>query len=183
MDGERAEQNVSGVVGTVPLLHFSRKPLTKVYAVAQEPDPEHKPNGLWVSWGDGEGSWPAWCENEGFGLKRLVAITEIELVPTANILRLSGADDIDAFDSQFSRLREYQKQPSWRWGPDCIGWNEVAAIYDGILIAPYIWERRLHDRARWYYTWDCASGCIWNPSAVARLIDRGIYKLRQAEAA
>ena len=35
---------------------------------------------------------------------------------------------------------------------------------DGIIIAPYQWYCRM--TVDWYYTWDCASGCIWNLDAI-----------------
>ena len=53
----------------------------------------------------------------------------------------------------------------------CIAWEKVAAKYDGLIITPYIWQRRME--LNWYYTWDCASGCIWNVRAIKdiRLIE------------
>ncbi len=47
-----------------------------------------------------------------------------------------------------------------------VDWAKVAKLYDGIIIAPYISARRLAHSVNWYYTWDCASGCIWNPRAI-----------------
>lgn len=46
----------------------------------------------------------------------------------------------------------------------------IGARYDGIVITPYVWSMRLDRSAFWYYGWDCASGCIWNASAVAELV-------------
>ncbi|QBI98814.1 hypothetical protein SEA_BOBBY_184 [Mycobacterium phage Bobby] len=51
--------------------------------------------------------------------------------------------------------------------PDWIDWGKVAADYGGIIIAPYQWSRRMDPH--WYYTWDCASGCIWNLEAIESL--------------
>ena len=53
----------------------------------------------------------------------------------------------------------YAKEPIWP-GVAAEGWA-------GIEIAPYIWARRLDGPARWYYGWDAASGCIWDPTAAA----------------
>ena len=49
-----------------------------------------------------------------------------------------------------------------------IDWPKVAERYDGIIIAPYQWSRRL-DGPMWYYGWDCASGCVWRARAVLEL--------------
>jgi hypothetical protein len=38
--------------------------------------------------------------------------------------------------------------------------------WDGLEIAPYLHRMRLSSFS-WYYTWDCASGCIWNASRVS----------------
>jgi hypothetical protein len=51
-----------------------------------------------------------------------------------------------------------------------IEWRKVAERFDGIIIAPYIWQRRLDLESSWYYSWDCASGCIWNASAVREIV-------------
>jgi len=52
-----------------------------------------------------------------------------------------------------------------------INWPAVAEKYDGIIIAPYIWQRRLSDNPDhfWYYGWDCASGCIWNTEVIEEI--------------
>ena len=41
-----------------------------------------------------------------------------------------------------------------------IDWEAALADWDGELIAPYMWSRRLE--YMWYYGWDCASGGTWN---------------------
>jgi len=47
-----------------------------------------------------------------------------------------------------------------------IDWGRVVQKYDGIIIAPYQWHLRLNDEIFWYYSWDCASGCVWNLGVV-----------------
>ena len=44
-------------------------------------------------------------------------------------------------------------------------WGYLATQYQGLIIAPYLWDLRLFGPA-WYYGWDCASGCIWDLTAV-----------------
>jgi hypothetical protein len=146
------------------LVHFSAEPLGEIVSIPQELRGKgmFKPIGLWVSVeGIGDG-WREWCEAEHFALDRLTVETEIILAPKARILRLSSPDDIDAFSEEWrGPPRPYLD------GSMLIDWPRLAENYQGIIIAPYIWERRLSDDCRWYYAWDCASGCIWDADAIA----------------
>ena len=77
------------------------------------------------------------------------------LKPVANVLLIDTPEKLDAFNARF--------------GVDdnsvhSIAWEKVKALYDGVIIAPYHWERRLN--LMWYYGWDCASGVIWHLSAI-----------------
>ena len=88
------------------------------------------------------------------------------LASSARILHLDGAGAIDAFNDRYGIEREYGIARSVRM-PE-VSWAGVEADgYHGIVISPYCWERRLARHARWYYPWDCASGCIWNADAIA----------------
>lgn len=141
------------------LIHFSATPMVEIWPVPQLAHPDMKPKGLWLSDEDAFG-WREWCTGERFGLDRLAFAHEIALAENANILRISDPDGIDELTL---RLR----------APDSLAdgyrlkWAELAEEYHGILITPYIWERRLSMRCGWYYGWDCASGCIWDPEAIA----------------
>ncbi len=48
--------------------------------------------------------------------------------------------------------------------------DQVAKLYQGIIIAPYCYSIRLDNDCFWYYPWDCASGCIWDATAIAALV-------------
>lgn len=43
-----------------------------------------------------------------------------------------------------------------------LDWLKVKQKYQGIIIAPYQWKCRMAQETKWYYGWDCASGCIWD---------------------
>jgi len=145
------------------LVHYSKHPLTEIRSVSvAEQGDHHKPKGLWVSV-LGECDWKSWCEGEGFSLPNLSIAHRIILSDKADILRLSNAQDIDQFTLEFARPERYGSRYE-------IDWQRVANGRDGIIIAPYVWERRLNGGADWYYRWDCASGCIWNASAVKQII-------------
>lgn len=156
-------------ITALPLLHFSAKPLSKVRSVKQRTGHQadgDKPAGLWFSVGDGEDGWRSWCEAESFGLGCFKHSTEIKFKPSARVLRVSGADGIMAFDEQYGCIPEWAKNFTFKRRG--INWERVAQDHDAILIAPYCWELRLSD-IRWYYTWDVASGCVWNADAIETL--------------
>lgn len=152
------------------LIHYSRQPLEGVNdgglieMKAQPLQPHAKPAGLWVSV-EGEDDWLSWCRAERFAPDRFGHATLVELEEGPNVLRLATAGAIDDFTEEFGR--DFRIGPVFTW--KAIDWPAVSARYDGIVIAPYQWSRRLHERTSWYYTWDCASGCIWRARAVARL--------------
>lgn len=121
----------------------------------QTPGP--KPTGLWYELG---GDWRRWCASDqpdwidGKFLHGVVLDGERMLV-------LRGVGDIDAFHARYALPAAYPMDGRY------VDWTAVATGYDGIEIAPYCWERRLEGSAsRWYYGWDCASGCIWRPRAM-----------------
>lgn len=146
-----------------PLVHYSASPLKRVLDVSQAADGRglgFKPSGLWFSVGDEDDGWRAWCEDQNFGADRFAYAVEIVLVEDANILRLKGAEEIDNFTAA------YGKSGGTIYDID---WAKVASLYDGMIIAPYCWARRLHRETSWYYAWDCASGCIWRSRAILEL--------------
>lgn len=132
-------------------------------------DGNGKPNGLWVSV-KGEDDWPSWCHGEGYRTERLAICQRVILKPEANVLTITTVAEIVAFHDKYG--------VAWEIGGDFslgrIDWRRVATDYDGVIIAPYLWECRLafnnpHLKkiSDWYYGWDCASGCIWNGDAIA----------------
>ena len=141
------------------LYHYSLKEILKLRRCKQEK--QWKPKGLWYSCGT---AWKQWGDAEDFSISTNF-IYELTL-DYERILVLSSGIDIDDFTQQFSANRK---------GFECfdssnsrfIDWPTIAKDYHGIEISPYIWERRL--QYMWYYGWDVASGCIWNPKAIKEL--------------
>lgn len=127
----------------------------------------HKPHGLWLSV-DGEDDWPAWCEAEGFALERLKQRHVFELAEPERIRLIGTVAELDAFHEQYAEGRN----PEWeaRWGREYVNWKRVMEDHGGIIITPYLWDRRLSGPgSRWYYSWDCASGCVWEMSALRHI--------------
>lgn len=109
----------------------------------------HKPVGFWYGV---NGDWERWCRAEEWGLDDGMFEHEV-ILGDESILVLSSVDDIDRFHIKYGT----EIVPRTRY----INWAKVAKDFDGIEIAPYQWSRRMTHS--WYYTWDCASGCVWRP--------------------
>ncbi len=143
------------------LVHFSAEPVTELRAVEQTHYPMSgfapKPRGLWVSDED-EYGWRQWCTDESSAMlgEHAYAIT---LADDHGLLVITDAAELDAFH------REYGSDLDLSYWVD---WPTVAESYRGIVITPYIAERRF-SRVAWYHPWDCASGCIWDPAAIASI--------------
>ena len=101
-------------------------------------------------------------------LHELAHATEIVLTEEADILRIENAAQIDVFTREFPAVGKTSMAMN-RIGFE-INWPKVAKMYQGIIISPYIWARRLSQGTEWYYGWDCACGCIWDGKAIAEVI-------------
>lgn len=119
----------------------------------------HKPRGFWVSV-RGEDDWPHWIVENEFREDTLVARHEVKLRDSANLLLLSSPQDIRDFHAEYKA----PLKPEWEGGLEYIDWERVVSgnSWDGIIIAPYQWLMRNDLERVWYYSWDVASGCIWN---------------------
>jgi hypothetical protein len=159
---------------TDELLHYSAEPFVgPVHSEAQEGDLSFKPRGLWLSVGN---EWAEWCREANFGAARIVHVARVTLAPNANVLRLSGQIDLDRFTDEYG-----DPEQDRTYHTRFIRWNQVAEKYDGIIISPYIWARRLE--LMWYYGWDCASGCIWNARAIESVTPLSEYGRSSATSA
>ena len=147
------------------LIHYARIPLLTMYSVEQYSRPNCKPAGLWVSV-EGARDWPDFCQSNASD--RLgISATEVILNPQANVLHIASAEEFDAFEKKYYLHANYDNPFTPFTGID---WNRVAQDYDGIVISPYRGDRRYaRGGVQWYYTWDCASGCIWKKSAITEL--------------
>lgn len=137
--------------------HITNTPIKSIRTNRQPQTVDSKPRGFWYGV---DGDWERWCRAEEFGLSG--EMLEYELIlGSERMLTLSNVLDIDIFHEQYKA-----QLPGMSYFYN-IDWSRVTAEYDGIKIAPYQWERRLHGEAHsWYYVWDCASGCIWRPKGV-----------------
>jgi hypothetical protein len=151
------------------LSHWSRSSTLAPHSVDQSPEGRgDKPRGLWVSV-DGEDDWPSWCHREGFAEDRLVHRFRVTLADDADILHLDCDWDIHQFTRDYGvALADITGRFGLR-DSHWIDWPRIAQKWQGIIIAPYCWGSRLE--IGWYYGWDCASGCIWDASAIASVAE------------
>ena len=148
-----------------------------------------KPRGLWVSVEDGDG-WKEWCLDNDFYLKNLTYKYEVVLKKDMNILYLKNSNEILSFTDEYGYdpLVEIYEQLNKKY-PDkfdysfnscsAVRWDLLYEKYQGIVIAPYCWKRRLDFNCQWYYGWDCSSGCIWDISAIEKfklICDKPVVK-------
>lgn len=152
------------------LAHYSAKPITgwdsSCCTNRGNTRDYFKPRGLWVSDDSAEQNWQDWCVGEDFGLDRFAYRTEVLLKDQSNILFIRTVEELDKFQDEYKwdiLANERYGKGSARY--DYCRWSDVVARYDGIIITPYLWQRRL-DGPMWYYGWDCASGCVWNGDVV-----------------
>lgn len=142
-------------------VHYSAEPLTQLLPLplVETQAGYMKPKAFWFSVdGNGDG-WKDWCLGEEFNLDALVHETEIGVASHANLLCLQSAEELDAFTIKYGSLNS-------RFGMTEIDWTKVMTYYDGLIIAPYCYLRRLSQHTHWYYGWDCASGAVWNIDAI-----------------
>jgi hypothetical protein len=121
-----------------------------------------KPEGFWVSV-NGDNDWPTWCISNEYNIGNLAVCHNIE-IDLSRILIIDTENKLEAF---------YNAYRSGGYGSFWIVWPRVAREYDGIIITPYFYKYRL--LYEWYYTWDCASGCLWNAKDVVKSITISEY--------
>jgi hypothetical protein len=127
-----------------------------------------KPIGTWLSVPAGGGpDWPQWCRREAWRLEHLAYCHTLTL-DTSRVLMVDSLAKLDALHASLELHPAMPEPLVPRRGmlmfPD---WRPFAGRYAGIVIAPYQVERR-HDYV-WYNTWDCASACVWDPSALTHV--------------
>jgi hypothetical protein len=161
------------------LIHFNDAPvkLDTLIARGQNEHGDFKPRGLWVSdescdsWG-----WREWCIAEDFNLGMLTHVHEVTLSNTAEILFLRSPEEIKAFGHEYRMTHGPLANINTRGVLQLLDWVRVIQKWHGIIITPYQWSCRLDFDCGWYYGWDCASGCLWEPSAIGSIILREVVE-------
>ena len=131
-----------------------------------------KPNGLWYECQDGSSeTWKEFCEfgmSSGYKYDGQYRV----LLNDYNILFIPDAHHFEKFYEMYST--NHPADTDGAKGFDkMIDWPKVADHYAGIEICPYRGDKRNDDDSFWYYGWDVASGCVWDPSGIKELVKAG----------
>ena len=123
-----------------------------------------KPQGVWYGCGD---SWLKWMSREmPQWLDAVNYVYELEL-DQEFILTITNEEQFKKFEWEYWGRAPWQERGGWNdTGPpdgnfEMIEWDTLVGQYDGIEICPYLKQFRM-SKSFWYYTWDVASGCIWD---------------------
>jgi len=117
----------------------------------------HKPKGLWYSCNE---EWKEWCRwdaphwYEAYNFKYDI---EVDL---SKMLVIRNEQDFRNFEQNYAA----DINPRRPGRIKAINWEAVSEDYSGIEICPYLGQFRMSN-SKWYYTWDIASGCVWDSSA------------------
>tara|TARA_E500000331_G_scaffold274035_1_gene266101 strand:+ start:962 stop:1513 length:552 start_codon:yes stop_codon:yes gene_type:complete len=131
-----------------------------------------KPEGLWYECQDGSSeTWKEFCE---FGLTSGYSKYDSTYNVVLNDYEILFIPDEHHFD-KFVKMYSVD-HPSGPQFDKMIDWPKVAEHYAGIEICPYLNSKRNDDDAFWYYGWDVASGCVWNPVGLKELTKAGDCK-------
>jgi hypothetical protein len=156
---KRFEEAWAGIAPGVRT-HISATRIKELRDTTSECSESCKPVGLWYGLGD---SWAEWVKYEmptraqGYLYKLHVDMSKI--------LVIRSVEELMDFTKEFGASIDTQN-PLWALRNDMIDWPSVASQWNGIEIAPYQYTCRLSSETGWYYGWDVASGCIWNPYSV-----------------
>lgn len=117
----------------------------------------HKPTGTWYSLGQ---EWIRWISEQGLDWYQQYNNVYMLNIDYSNILRINTVDKLKLFEKTY-------KADVVQWMGTVkilnIDWKKVSENYKGIEIIPYRWEMR---SSIWYNSWDIASGCIWDSTAI-----------------
>ena len=134
-------------------IHMSKDGVLQKNDTTSKLDIGTKPRGLWYGFGS---SWIDWVDME-MPEWNYDHIFKINVNPN-KVLQINTLYELIQFDNEFSIPHGFYKN---------IDWKKVSQSYDGIEINPYQYKARM--TLNWYYGWDVASGCIWNPNAIINI--------------
>lgn len=119
--------------------------------------PGSKPNGFWYGI---DNSWVDWCTSE---MPEWVTPNRYRLeVDMTKVLVVDTIEKMYDLNRHVVNTDEYFH----RYNYD-IDWCHFEKLgYKGIEIPRYMYELRMKQDFFWYYSWDVASGCIWDTSII-----------------
>jgi hypothetical protein len=139
------------------LVHYSDTPLEEVVDAPFQVE-GRKPVGLWFS-NENKDGWRSWCKDQDFRQDQFNYKTTVKFKPDANILQLTNKRSVRNFQMKYGKPDDPYFPLNWK-----VDWPTVAKQYDAIYFPSY--HNELRNDYRWYDSFDCASGCVWNAKAI-----------------
>lgn len=126
----------------LPIKRWNRKPVIQTNII-------DRPVGLWYSI---DNSWKNFCLDSGNNQWIGRYNYKVNLL-NANVLKLLSVGGVRRFGEIYGERGRFNT---------FIHWGRVAMDFDGIEIQDYKADWFNTVETNWIFTWDCASGCIWN---------------------
>ena len=151
------------------MIHYSAEPFNHEIKSTRKQYKYQKPLGLWFSTNKDDG-WRSWCKSEDFRQDCFNYKTNIKFKPDAKVLQITNPAGVDAFWKEYGVPDK--NVPNLRYK---VNWPKVAQKYDAIYFPKYYPE--LRKKHRWYDSWDCSSGCVWNANVVTKGESKPVKKV------
>lgn len=151
-DNELTELDTRLKITSDMRIHLSKYPIYKLEKRQYIQKHDDKPDGFWYGFGD---KWIDWAETTGPEYMGEY-VYEVD-INGSNILQIKNHSEIIEFTREYGSSEQIVPGVIF-----FIDWSRIELKYDGIEINPYIGQARTNEKTLWYYTWDIASGCIWN---------------------
>lgn len=155
-DNELTELDIRLKITSDMRIHLSKYPIYKLERRHYIQKSTDKPDGFWYGFGD---KWIDWAEVAGPEYMGEY-VYEVD-INGSNVLQIKNHSEIIEFTREYGSSEQIVPGVIF-----FIDWPRIELKYDGIEVNPYIGQARTDEKTLWYYTWDIASGCIWNMDKV-----------------
>ena len=135
-----------------------------------------KPRGFWYACGSGWYDAGVNAETHKYlysvKLKRSILTKDLSEIKKGKVLQITKQDEMRAFDKKYGK--NVISKDIYFDNYLLINWKQVKKDFAGIEICPHQIKSRFgvngetvdNDIMFWYYSWDVASGCIWDLNAI-----------------
>lgn len=170
----------------IPLrTHVTEKKLTKLIQKKYTQKITFKPFGFWISY---KNDWLISGMDMGIPQDRYnkesymyeiqfkngIFTKSLSEIKKGKILKISTKNDLINFHNKYKHAVTERKR---RY--NCINWINVSKDFSGIEIVPY--QHSLRMTYDWYYSFDVASGCIWDNAVFKKISLTHTFKVTKNE--
>lgn len=137
--------------GRIVLTNKNKIENTQVRQTPRDPNYNPKPKGMWYALAN---EWAEFIKTQSPEWASDYTNVFLLDIDFSKILRINTPEKLIEFDRKYARSM-------------FVDWGAVQQDgYSGVEIIPYQYEYR--HKLQWYYSWDLASGCIWDSSCVRK---------------